>query len=77
MLLQVLLTAPGAQGSAGQNAEPYAAAQRWLDGFMARTVNGPLPAGAAAASGAEGMAAAARSAGVPWTVPPHKPPSGA
>lgn len=67
---QVLLTPPGEQSP--DAAAPYAAAQRWLDGFMESTVNAPLPAAVTNGSDAE----AARVAGVPWVLPKPRAPAG-
>jgi hypothetical protein len=67
---QVLLMPPEEQSL---DTEPYAAAQRWLDGFMDSTVNAPVPSSLTNGSNAE----AARVAGVPWEMPKPKPPAGA
>jgi hypothetical protein len=67
---QVLLTPPEEQSP---DAGPYAAAQRWLDGFMKTTVNAPLPAVLTNRSDAE----AARVAGVSWELPKARAPAGA
>lgn len=66
---QVLLTAPG--NSSGDS-KLYAAAQRYLDGFVETTINSPLPAGVLNGSDAE----LGRTAGVPWVMPAPKPPAG-
>lgn len=74
---QVLLAppAPGAPGNS-LDTEPYAAAQRWLDGFMASTVNAPLAASVDNNSNGSSHADAARTVGVSWQVPKPKPPAG-
>jgi hypothetical protein len=69
LLLQVLLS-PAAEQDRGS--EPYATAQRWLDGFVNTTINAPLPAAVANRTDAE----SARTQGVSWALPPPRPAAG-
>jgi hypothetical protein len=69
VLLQVLLTA-SAEVSSLRDTEPYAAAQRLLDGFLESTVNSPLTGNLCSDS------AAARTEGTSWNIPTTAPPAG-
>lgn len=59
---------PPDQGSS-TDLEPYAKAQRWLDGYLEDVVNQPVAAAA-------GDDADARTTGLRWTLPSPKSPSG-
>lgn len=70
LLLQVLLSPAAEQDG---NSEPYASAQRWLDGFVNTTINTPLPAAVANRTDAD----SARTQGVSWALPSPRPAAGA
>lgn len=69
--MQILVVSPA--GVDGRNAEPYKAAQRWVDGFLNTTINKPVNVTNASA---DLDSEAARVLGLSWTVPPHNPPAG-
>jgi hypothetical protein len=65
--VQILIVTP----AEGKDAEPYRAAQRWLDGFLSKNINQPINV-----TGADLTSEQARVLGMNWTVPPHNPPNG-
>ena len=64
---QILIVTP----AEGKDAEPYRAAQRWLDGFLDKNINQPINV-----TGADLVSEQARVLGENWTVPPQNPPNG-